>query len=147
MAQIENTVTVACSPETLFEYVTQPAKWHEWHPNSLSAVYPQPLDKVGLGFDEVIAVQALPGLPLRLKRDIQYRVTDYEKNKLWAVVGEGKDSRIRIHYEFEPHDDGCLFRRHLSYELVGWVRWLRPLLERNNRVGSRRALENLVSRF
>ena len=34
---IENTIDIARSPQQVFDYVTQPWRWHEWHPSSRSA--------------------------------------------------------------------------------------------------------------
>ena len=47
----------------IFDYVTQPDLWHEWHPASLSArVSSKPL-KVGDTFDEVISVRIIDAIP------------------------------------------------------------------------------------
>ena len=34
---MENSIVIACPAEQVFAYVTQPWRWHEWHPASLSA--------------------------------------------------------------------------------------------------------------
>ena len=42
--QLHHSIHLAPPPDAVYAYVTQPWRWHEWHPNSRSASHsPEPL--------------------------------------------------------------------------------------------------------
>lgn len=140
---LSNQIEIACSPQALFDYVTQPWLWHEWHPNSVSAKAEVDRLKVGDTFDECIAIQPLSPLPLTLKRQTRYSVQISRNAEEWEVKGLMKDGWLVIHYQFQPSPSGTLFSRQLSFSASGASRLLLPLLKRRMAQKSLVALGNL----
>lgn len=126
--RIENEVVIACAPEQVYDYVTQPWCWHEWHPSSQSAVSDVDVLNVGDTFDEVIKLQPLSPLPLNIRRQTHYRVVLAQRAVTFEVHGETGDGGLTIHYDLAPQDGGTLFQRSLTYEVRGAMRLIEPLL-------------------
>lgn len=128
--RIRNTLEIACSPAALYTEVTQPWRWHLWHPNSLSAHAESDVLTVGDHFDEVIAIQPLSPLPLTLRRQTRYRVLKAVPGEQWETEGQMRDGWLRIRYEFEATPAGTRFTRTLEFATTGLSRLLMPLLKR-----------------
>ncbi|MES2720773.1 MAG: SRPBCC family protein [Pseudomonadota bacterium] len=141
-----NTVEMACTPEQLYAYVTQPWLWHEWHPNSQSAQAEVSVLCVGDEFSESIVLQPLLPLPLTLRRATRYQVLDAVPAKFWRVSGKMRDGWLQIHYEFEPSAIGTRFTRTLTFSATGLSALMMPLLRRRMRAMSVVALNNLTQR-
>lgn len=144
---LQHAASIACPPETLYAYVTQPWRWHEWHPSSRSAQATVQALAVGDGFDEVIELQPFAPLPLTLRRDVRYRVLEAEPPRRWVVEGRMRSGWLRISYAFAPESGGTRFERTLEYRAEGALRLLLPLLRRRNAAMSVLALENLKRRM
>ncbi len=142
-----NTIEIRCAPDRLYAYVTQPWLWHEWHPNSKSAHASVDALQIGDEFDEVIEIQPLAPLPLRMQRATRYRVMAAVPGALWKVEGRMKDGWLQIQYEFKPTPSGTQFTRTLTYSVSGPNRLLMPLLRRRMAAMSLVALSNLKRRL
>jgi len=138
-----NEIVIQCTAETLFDYVSRPDLWHEWHPASESAVLPRTPLQIGDHFDEVIAVK----YPfISVKRATHYRVAHSEAGKTWEVQGSSTLFDLTIHYDFYPQDGATLFRRTLTYRVKGPLAWFEPLVVRPKiKRQSALALRNLKS--
>ena len=55
-----DSIEIAAPPLKVFEYVTRPDLWHEWHPASTSAELPRIPLQVGDAFREIITVTLSP---------------------------------------------------------------------------------------
>ncbi len=146
-AILRNSIDIACTPAALFDYVTQPWRWHEWHPSSLSASDRSEPLRVGDHFDERIAVQPLSPLPLTLQRAVRYEVLRSERAHVWEVRGVMQSAWLNIHYEFAAIRGGTRFERTLTYEASGFNRLLMPLLAPRMAAKSVIALDNLKRRM
>ena len=144
---IDNSTRIACSPETLCRYVTQPWLWHEWHPNSRCASNSGKSLSPGDGFEEEIELEPLSPLPLRMRRKTKYVVLAAERFSAWAARGETRNGWLEIRYAMEPVDGGTLFSRSLTYETRGLSRLLMLFLESRMREKSLVALGNLKTRL
>jgi len=140
---IHNQIEIAVSTEDLFNYVTQPWKWHEWHPSSKSAQAAHSFLATGDEFVEVIEVQPLAPLPPRMARTTSYTVIESVPFHTWKVEGRMKDGWLRIRYDFEAQDELTLFTRALSFDISGINRILKPLLKSKIEKISVVALQNL----
>lgn len=138
-----NTLEIQAPVANVYDYVTQPWRWHEWHPSSKSATESKQALVVGDTFDEVVEVQPLAPLPLNLRRQTHYNVLIAEPGKLWEVRGQMHDAWLQIRYEFSPTATGTQFTRTLIYATSGPSRLLMPLLKRRMAVVSVIALGNL----
>lgn len=118
-----NEILIANAPKAVFDYVSRPDLWHEWHPARLPRM---PL-QIGDSFDEIIAVK----YPLiTVKRPTQYRVTLSDAGKTWEVQGSSSLFDLKIHYDFYAQNGGTLFRRTLTYSVKGVLAWFEPILVR-----------------
>ncbi|MDF1630699.1 MAG: SRPBCC family protein [Alcanivoracaceae bacterium] len=145
---MENSIVIACPPDEVFAYVTQPWLWHEWHPSSRSAQAKVDVLAVGDCFDEVIQLQPLSPLPLTVQRQTRYTVLLSESGVVWEVRGETTDGALTIHYDFKPQDGGTLFHRRLQYEVRGALQLIEPwLLKPRMRGLSAQALANLKAKL
>jgi hypothetical protein len=144
---LSNTIEIRCTPEALYRYVTQPWRWHEWHPNSKSASSPG--DRLGIGdhFEEEIELQPFSPLPLRMRRQTRYEVLVAEPFRSWEVRGETRDGWLSIRYVLEPGSDGTVFTRTLTYSTRGLSRMLMPFLKGRMAANSLIALCNLKNRL
>ncbi|WP_348675505.1 SRPBCC family protein [uncultured Abyssibacter sp.] len=144
---LTNSIEIACPPQTLYDYVTQPWRWHEWHPSSKSAKADSDVLQAGDGFDEVVELEPFSPLPIRLKRATRYKVLEAVPPSRWVVKGEMKDGWLQIEYDFEPTTHGVRFTRTLSYDAGGLSWLLMGFLKPRMRTLSVVALNNLRTRL
>ena len=147
---ITNEIEIAISAEDLFNYVTQPWLWHEWHPSSQSANADHSFLAAGDEFDEVVVVQPLSPLPPSLTRNTHYTVTETIPFHSWKVEGKMKDAWLKIRYDFdEPAEKPgtTLFQRTLSFSVTGPTRLFLPFLKLKMKRISGQAMNNLKARM
>ncbi len=140
---IHNEIEIAISAEDLFNYVTQPWLWHEWHPNSKSARAGHSFLATGDEFEEQIEVQPLAPLPLRMKRTTLYSVTESVPGHTWEAEGHMKNGWLRIRYDFQEEKGVTHFSRLLEFNVTGLDRVLMPVLKVKMERISMVALNNL----
>ncbi len=95
---------------TVYDYVTQPDRWHEWHPTSLGAETGTS-GSLGAGsrFTEMIDLLGVR-VPMSYRVQIARRPDEF-KCVFTSVAVDGS-----IHYFLQPFRDGTLFKRVLTYE-------------------------------
>ena len=143
MQTIRHTIEIGCPPKALYNYIAQPWRWHEWHPNSKSAQsHAETLGK-GDTFSEVYEIRVLPFLPLRMRRLLHWRVVEEKPCNFWEIEARARDGRINIAYDYEPVEAGVRFTRTVRFELSGLTALLTPILKRRNTAMSVVALANL----
>lgn len=96
--------------ETVYDYVTQPDRWHEWHPTSLGAETGTS-GSLGAGsrFTEMIDLLGVR-VPMSYRVQIARRPDEF-KCVFTSLAVDGS-----IHYFLQPFRDGTLFKRVLTYE-------------------------------
>jgi hypothetical protein len=142
---IHNEIEIRVTAKELFNYVTQPWSWHEWHPSSLSARSIHSFLATGDEFTEQVEVPSLG--PLQMKRSIDYTVTESVPFHTWEVEGKMKDGWIRIRYDFEEKGDVTFFARSMDMNATGFSRILLTLLKPKMEKLSMVALNNLKTRM
>lgn len=143
MTRIRSQIHLRRPIAQVYDYVTTPTRWREWHPSSV-------------GVHGIADRPAVPGD--RMTEEVhaagrsatfQWEVTLGERPQRWTVAGRFYGGTASIAYEFTPTADGVLFTRELSYELTDTV--LRVLnwfvLARRLRHESAAALERLRQRI
>ncbi|USW93689.1 SRPBCC family protein [Pseudomonas proteolytica] len=96
--------------EVVYDYVTQPDRWHEWHPTSLSAdTGTSGSLPAGQRFTEMINL-------LGVRVPMSYRVQIAERPREFKTVFTSLAVDGCIHYYLQPRGSGTLFTRVLSYE-------------------------------
>lgn len=141
------TIEIGCSSEELYDYIRQPWRWHEWHPNSKGAQASVDKLEVGDTFEESFEIRVLSFLPVTLRRTLHWTVIEARPPSYWEIHATTKDGSIRFRYEFKPSPGGVRFTRSLDYEMTGITQLLEPLLRRRNAKMSAAAVTNLAKRM
>ena len=87
MTRIYTTATIACPIEDLYDYVTTPAHWPEWHPSSLG---------VSDGADHSLTVgeEVTERFLVAGRRgSVVWRVTERDAPNSWVIVGAIESSK------------------------------------------------------
>jgi hypothetical protein len=143
-------IKVRVPAETLFNYVTQPWLWHEWHPSSRSASAGHSFLATGDQFEEVIELRPLSPLPPRLLRKVSYTVTEAVPEMSWQAEGKLKNGWLRIRYDLDPAEEtGAVthFQRTLTFGTTGAMRLMQPFLRLKMKRISAQAMRNLKKRL
>jgi hypothetical protein len=145
--RIDNQIHIQRAQPEVFAYVSQPWRWHEWHPASESAsVHAAPLVH-GDTFEEVVSMAPLPWLPLRIRRQMQWEVTGADAPNWIEMRGVSNIIEVRLRYQLTPAD-GTAFHRTFHYRIKGWLRHIeRWLVLPKMQLQSRVALSNLKRRL
>lgn len=107
--QICDQLYIDATIDTVYDYVTQPDRWHEWHPISLRA-------DTGIGgslptghrFTEVIDLLGLQ-IPINYRVLIAHRPDEF-KALFCSTPVDGS-----LHYQLHRCGSGTLFKRTLQY--------------------------------
>ena len=126
---IHNEIEIEVSSRDLYNYVTQPWLWHEWHPASQSARAAHSYLATGDEFTEVVEIQPLVPLFPSMTRNITYSVTESVPFHTWEAEGQIKDGLIRLRYDFEEKGGVTFFSRSMDLDATGFTRILLPLLK------------------
>ena len=96
--------------DAVYDYVTQPDRWHEWHPSSLGADTGTTGSlPAGARFTEIIDLLGIR-VPMSHRVQIAHRPDEF-KTVFTSLAVDGS-----IHYFLQPFADGTLFKRELTYE-------------------------------
>ncbi len=135
---------IAAAPEAVYDLVTRPARWHEWHPSSIRAdAHAMASLAAGARFEEDIRSSGFT-------RHLRWSVLESVPARRWCAEARMADgSTVRLLYELTPDGAGTHFVRTLDYRLAPLLlRWLNDLVMwRRVRRESNRALDHLVARF
>ena len=111
MTRIYTTATIACPIEALYDYVTTPAHWPEWHPSSLGVSDGAEHSLlVGEAVTERFLVAGRRG-------SVVWTVTERDAPQRWVIVGaiEGSNGGGTITYNLSQRADGVFFEREFVY--------------------------------
>ena len=110
LEQISQERFIQAPIEAVYDYVTQPDRWHEWLPTSLSADTGTTGSlPVGTRFTEIIDLLGIR-VPMSYRVQIARRPSEF-KAVFTSLAVDGS-----IHYYLRAHQDGTLFKRVLTYE-------------------------------
>lgn len=131
-------------PEVVYDDLTRPARWREWHHASLGTeAHAEASMRVGDRFREQIK-------SVGLRKTLHWRVLEADPPRCWIAAATMDDgSTVQLRYMFAAVPGGTRFTRTLSYTLKPW-----PLRLLNATVGwakvrieSHQALRRLQRRF
>ena len=114
MTRIYTTATIACPIEDLYDYVTTPAHWPEWHPSSLG-VSDDADHSLAVG-EEVTERFLVAGR----RGSVVWRVTERDAPNSWVIVGaiESSQGGGTITYTLSQRHDGVFFEREFVYPTI-----------------------------
>lgn len=144
MTTLQLSQHIPAAPSAVYDYVTRPARWKQWHPASLGAQdHADHSLAAGATFEEDIRSAGFT-------RHLRWQVKDSQPGKRWeahAVMTDG--STVQLLYEFATDGAGTRFTRTLNYSIK--PRLLRAindlLMWRKVRRESTKALANLAKKF
>jgi uncharacterized protein YndB with AHSA1/START domain len=144
MTTIQLEQFIHASTAAVYDYVTRPALWKEWHPASQGADM-HAAESLGAGahFEEDIVSAGR-------RRHLRWTVEQAEPGKLWAASALMEDgSTVHLQYRFEARNTGMNFTRTLRYHVKPLhLRIANALFVwRQVQAESRTALSNLTRRF
>ena len=144
MTTIQLEQFILAPTQAVYDYVTRPARWKEWHPASLGAQQ-HAAESLGVGarFEEDI-------LSAGVKRHLRWTVEQAEPGQRWAAGAVMEDgSTAHLEYRFEARNTGMNFTFILRYQLKPLHLRLANALFMWRRVQaeSRLALGNLTRHF
>lgn len=108
-----HTVTEIDKPiQQVFDYVTTPAHWPQWHPASLrvSGATDHSL-QVGERVSETIRVAGRGDVAV-------WTVIEWQPPTRWVIEGQAKGGRATLGYRLTPRSGGTLFERELLYTVT-----------------------------
>lgn len=144
MTIIRLSTDIPAAPRRVYDYVTRPVRWKEWHPSSrrVDGVEDEPL-VAGRRFEEDVVAAG------RARR-LTWLVEESRPGERWrasAYMADG--STVRLCYEFAEGAGGTVFTRTLDYVLApALLRWANDLfMWRRVEKESVHALANLRAHF
>lgn len=111
MTRIYTTATIACLIETLYDYVTTPAHWPEWHPSSLGV-------SAGADHSLLVGEQVIERFLVAGRRgSVVWTVREREAPHRWVIVGaiEGSSGGGTITYALSQRPGDTFFEREFIY--------------------------------
>ncbi len=111
-------ILLTATREQAYDYLSTPARWHEWHAASLGTVPDAPLSlPAGAAFEENIRAAGF-------QRRLRWQVVAAQRPTHWEAVATMDDgSGLRLRYDFAAADDATQFTRTLDYTLQPlWLR-------------------------
>jgi len=130
MTRIRSAVAIRRTPDDVFDYVTTPASWPQWHPSSVAVTgdASHPLE-LGEQCTEEFVVAGRRGVT-------DWIVTRRERPTVWAIESRNSNGgRATITYALAPAGDGTQFTRTLEYQMPN------PLLALLDAIAIRRRVE------
>lgn len=130
MTRVHKTIRIEEPPEKVFEYVTTPGNWPEWHPSSLGVSgatdhSPEPGEQVMEEF-----------LVAGRRGRVVWTVRERNAPRRWGIDGEVEGGGgATITYTLTPRAGGTTFERDLVYAMPN------PLVALVDRLVLRRGVE------
>jgi hypothetical protein len=139
----ENEILIDRPIEVVHGYVSQPWRWHEWHPASESAAPGHHPLQAGTQFDEVASMQPLAMLPIRMRSHLHWTVLASAPPYLLEMRASSKRIDVHVCYEMDQQSM-TRFRRVFRFRVKGWLRFVEHyFLPARMRAQSVLALDNL----
>ena len=119
--RLVNDIHIHRPQREIYQYVTQPWRWHEWHPASESATASLKELQVGDMFEEMVSMRPFGLLPIRMRRHLRWTVVQSQAPHMWEVHGTSATIDVRVRYELDGAQ-GTQFRRTFHFTVKGWMR-------------------------
>ncbi len=140
---LENEILIHRPPAAVYGYVTQPWRWHEWHPASESATPSAHALVTGDRFEEEVSMRPIAWLPWRKRSHLRWVVIHTESPLVWEVHGSSPTIDVRVRYQM-VEAQGTRFHRTFHFTVKNWMRWVdRSVVLPRMRAQSAQALHNL----
>lgn len=132
-----NEVVINAPIDKVYEYVSQPDRWHEWHPASLSASTGEvKVLKEGDTFSEKIRIYGQ-------ETEMNYKVVIASPPNEFKTAFTSPLIDGTIHYQLETRGTGTYFKRTLEYSLDKYIATMQAGMKKMSVV----ALDNLKGKL
>jgi uncharacterized protein YndB with AHSA1/START domain len=112
---LEHVVRLACPPAEAFALVTNPSRWHEWHPNTRD-VDADADHSLGVGEEVIERIRVGP-----FRGAVTWRVTAADPARRWVLLGDaGHGFQAELEYQLQPQGEGTQFRRRVRLRWPWW---------------------------
>ena len=144
MTQLCQSIDIPAPPAAVYDYVTRPVRWKEWHHSSL--------DVQEVGDESLVAGRRFEEdvLAAGRRRHLVWMVEENRPGQRWRASAYMEDgSTLRLTYDFAAAGAGTRFTRTLEYVLAPvLLRWINDLfLWKRVQRESLAALERLRAHF
>lgn len=114
--RVETAVSIERSAQDVFNFVTTPAQWHQWHPatRSVSDVPNRPLIK-----DETVREKIAVG---HRRSEAVWTVVVCDAPQRWEIATDTPAGSAHIVYRLTASSSGCHFHRTLDFRSKGTLR-------------------------
>jgi hypothetical protein len=119
----ENEILIDRTVEAVHDYVSQPWRWHEWHPASESATDLVRGLAVGAQFSETVSMKPVPMLPIRIRSLLHWTVLESQSPNLLEMRATSKIIDVHVRYEIDRAST-TRFRRVFRFQVKGWLRFV-----------------------
>ena len=140
MTRIYNSIQISRPLEQVFDFITTPANWPQWHPASVSV-------SGNAGYSLLLGEEVTENISVAGRHgQVVWRVRERSAPRRWVIDGNGKDGgRATITYALSPDGDGTIFERELVYTMSKvWLAVLDWLMIRSRmKTDSTQALRRL----
>lgn len=123
MTLLRQSIDIPAPPAAVYDYVTRPLRWKEWHHSSLAVQEVADESLVaGRRFEEDVNAGGR-------RRHLAWMVEESRAGQRWRASAYMEDgSTVRLTYEFEADGAGTRFTRTLEYVLAPrLLRWMNDL--------------------
>ncbi|HLI09442.1 MAG TPA: SRPBCC family protein [Ktedonobacteraceae bacterium] len=113
MTRIYTPISIPLPIETVFNYVTDPGNWPQWHPSSLSV-------SGAVGHSLEIGEQVTEEYLVAGRRgNVTWTVIERIFPRLWTIEGKiaGSSGQGQVRYVLQSQDGGTLFGREFTYSM------------------------------
>jgi Polyketide cyclase / dehydrase and lipid transport len=111
--RIVHTADLACTPQALFDFVTNASQWYRWHP-ATHAVRDVPARPLVLGETMVEHIVAA-----HRSFEATWTVIDCEAPRLWRIETATPFGASVLTYRMAPAPGGCHFERTCDFRSEG----------------------------
>jgi hypothetical protein len=119
----ENEILIDRSVEAVHGYVSQPWRWHEWHPASESATDEYRELVVGGQFEETVSMKPIAMLPIRIRSQLRWTVLESQAPHVLEMKATSRLIDVHVRYEIE-RVPATRFRRVFRFQVKGWLRFV-----------------------
>jgi uncharacterized protein YndB with AHSA1/START domain len=112
MTRIVTDIVIERPVEAVFDYVTTPSNWPQWHPSSVGVD-----SAAGRSLD--VGEQVREAIKVGWQRDrVQWTVLERERPRRWVIEGRGETGgAATLRYELGADGARTRFRRDLTYRM------------------------------
>lgn len=141
--QFFDDILIDADAETVFDYVTDSACWHEWFPMSLPAPADLDTQRAGLQFQIQTVQRPASIIPVSLRHTVTCTICKCDRPYLWELSAESLLVEAVTSYTLSRSEQGTILKRQFRYTPTHWLRYVEPVFRQRIRQQARTSLAKL----